>query len=86
MKTTQGLLPVDLSLTPQNAKERGYVWVGDIVSESNAFLVGFQEDVSVLLREGYILGRAQYETTSSDKGLYCPVSSSPEQRHKKKVI
>jgi len=63
--------PIDTTLTPKNAKERGYVLWNDVyINEVTPGL----DDVSILIKEcGYKLGIASIEKEVDLYGLYKPI-------------
>jgi hypothetical protein len=62
-------LPVDKTLTPENARQRGYEFVCDLFGE---FLEENEELLASLGPEGCVLGEASAGNRDEALGLYQP--------------
>lgn len=68
--------PIDLSLTPENAAERGYTWLYDIFD-------GMLQDPlikSLVDDDGYKLGQASQTNYVVAAGVYEPVRKQQPQK------
>ena len=75
MQVSQIALPIDDTLTPQNAPERGYRWVCNVAYEETEVIPpDLLQNYLNLINDGYKLGCALHPITDLDKGLYEPVS------------
>lgn len=72
MNKTENELTFDLTLTPQNAGKRGYVWAGDFVY-SEEITPDLANIAGLVEQEGYKLGAARTPETENDRGLYRPL-------------
>jgi hypothetical protein len=65
-------VPIDLTLTPENAKERGYNYFCDIFD-------GMIHDpiVQSMIEDGYKLGKASNKSYVVSAGVYVPVRTQP---------
>ena len=63
-------LPIDLTLTPENAKERGYTWLYDIFD-------GMRNDplIQSMVQDGYKLGKASNTSYVVSAGVYQPLTA-----------
>jgi len=74
MKVTVILLPIDTSLTPENANQRGYKWVADVAyDETEEIPPTLMKSFLDLLNDGYMFGCALHPVSNMDKGLYEPI-------------
>ena len=64
----QTTLPIDETLTPENAQEKGYVWMYDIFDG----MVNDPSITSLVQDDGYKLGKAG-ENSIGGTGLYQPL-------------
>jgi len=66
-------VPIDLTLTPENAQERGFIWLYDIFD-------GMMRDplIQSMLQDGYKLGKASNTSYVVSAGVYQPVREKPE--------
>jgi hypothetical protein len=65
-------VPIDVTLTPENAKERGYMWLYDIFD-------GMMQDpiIQSMVGDGYKLGKASNTSYVVAAGLYQPLTAQP---------
>jgi hypothetical protein len=66
-------LPIDLTLTPENAADKGFPWICDLFD-------GMAHDaliISLVQEDGYKLGKAGGNNTIAATGLYRPVREPP---------
>ena len=70
MKQKEQPCPVDKTLTPENARQRGYVFVCDVLPE---FLRENRELVATLAAEGCVLGGGSVASSDDALGLYQPL-------------
>ena len=65
-------LPIDLTLTPENARERGYTHLYDIFD-------GMMQDplIKSMVNDGYKLGKANNTSYVLSAGVYEPVRTQP---------
>ncbi len=74
MQTVKAILPIDDTLTPQNADDRGYIWRVDVAyDETEKIPPELMKDFQKLLNDGYKLGCALEPFSDQDKGLYEPL-------------
>ena len=69
-------LPIDRTLTPENATERGYLWLYDIFDGMIHSII-----VQSLVEEGYKLGKASETRYLVSVGVYQPLTpqTTPQQ-------
>lgn len=74
-------LPVDETLTPENAESRGYEFVGDAMYDREAPLQAMQRIIHLVERKGYKLGQSA-STIASDtfQGLYAPLKKKAQSK------
>ena len=69
MNSQASTLPVDKTLTPANARERGYTLVCEVFPE---FVAENKEVIQTLLADGCVLGLASPGNEDEALGLYRP--------------
>jgi len=71
-------LPIDDSLTPENARSRGYEWEGNVAYDREAPLAEMQEIIELVDKEGYKLGHPLSKIASGILyGLYKSLQAEP---------
>jgi len=67
-------LPIDYSLTPENAQEQGYEWVSDVMYDREAPYEAMEDIVSLVEEDGYKLGCTLSKMMADAmQGLYRPL-------------
>ena len=81
MQKTLLSLPVDPTLTRENAKARGYEWEIDVIRTPQGQIVGIEKIQEKVSNEGYTLGHPwANDPYVAPCGLYKPVTK-PAQPH-----
>jgi hypothetical protein len=74
MKHEEGVTIVDSTLTPQNAKERGYEYIDDVFYNVYSLNDAFYDILKLIKENGYKLGTPSHQNDFEFfYGLYAPI-------------
>lgn len=77
MPPAYATLPIDDTLTRENAQQRGYRWVCDVAYDPTEQVpASLLKDFVGLIKDGYKFGSAYHPLSNQDKGLYEPISET----------